>query len=137
MTGWRFIGNCAVVYRKIIVLQCEFSLRVASESHLWETMVRADRRRLTSMRSWQIETGHLACRWSEVGQHVQFNPRWMRETSDNQSGYLPPAPDFSSHSPFWGSHLVLPMWQARIALKLKTICCRWLHSSTIWPTWIN
>jgi hypothetical protein len=54
------------------------------------------------MRAWQIETGRLACRWSEVG-HVQHNPRWMQETSDVQSGYLPPVPDFASHSPFGGT----------------------------------
>ncbi len=52
--------------------------------------------------SWQSETGHLACRWSEVGQRDKYDPHWMRETSDAQSGYLPPLPDFSSHSPFGG-----------------------------------
>jgi hypothetical protein len=26
------------------------------------------------MRAWQTETGRLTCYWSEVGQHVQFNP---------------------------------------------------------------
>jgi len=52
--------------------------------------------------SWQAQTGHLTCRWAEVGQRVQYNPSWMQETSDIQSGYLPPIPDFSSHSPFGG-----------------------------------
>ena len=55
------------------------------------------------MRAWQTETGHLACRWSEVRQQVQYNPGWMEETSDIQSGYLPPLPDFASHSPFGGA----------------------------------
>jgi hypothetical protein len=55
------------------------------------------------MRTWQTETGHLACHWSEVGQHAPYNPRWMQETSDVQSGYLPPVPDFASHSPFGGA----------------------------------
>ena len=55
------------------------------------------------MRTWQTETGRLACRWSEVGQQVQYNPGWMQETSDIQSGYLPPLPDFASHSPFGGT----------------------------------
>jgi len=50
--------------------------------------------------SWQTETGHLACRWSEVGRHVQYNPRWMQEPSDIQGSYLQPVPDFASHSPF-------------------------------------
>jgi len=64
------------------------------------------------MRSWETATGHLACRWSEVGQRVPYNPRWMQETSDSQSGYLPPVPDFASHSPFGGA----PPW-----FKLHTI----------------
>jgi len=53
--------------------------------------------------SWQTETGHLACRWSEVGQRAQYNPRWMREASDIRGSYLPPVPDFASHSPFGGA----------------------------------
>jgi hypothetical protein len=32
--------------------------------------------RLAAMRAWQTEVGHLACRWSEVGQRVQYNPCW-------------------------------------------------------------
>ena len=53
--------------------------------------------------SWQTETGNLACCWSEVGQRVQYNPDWMQETSEVQVGYLPPLPDFASHSPFGGA----------------------------------
>jgi len=53
--------------------------------------------------SWQMETGHLACRWSEVGHHVQYSPPWMQEASDVQGSYLPPLPDFASHSPFGGA----------------------------------
>jgi hypothetical protein len=54
------------------------------------------------MRSWQTEKGYLAFRWSGLGRRVQYNPRWMREASDIQSGYLPPVPD-ASHSPFGGA----------------------------------
>jgi hypothetical protein len=43
------------------------------------------------------------CRWAEVRQHVQYNPPWMREASDVQGSYLPPLPDFASHSPFGGA----------------------------------
>jgi hypothetical protein len=53
--------------------------------------------------SWQSQTGNLACRWSDVAaQRVQYNPPWMQETSDAPSSYLPPLPDFASHSPFGG-----------------------------------
>jgi hypothetical protein len=38
-----------------------------------------------------------------VGQHIQYNPRWMQESADIRSGYLPPVPDFASHSPFGGA----------------------------------
>jgi hypothetical protein len=53
--------------------------------------------------SWQIEAGHLECRWSEVGQPVRYNPPWMQEARDVQGSYLPPLPDFASHSPFVGT----------------------------------
>ena len=54
--------------------------------------------------SWQTETGHLVCRWSDVGQLVRYDPRWMKETSDAQCSYLPPLlPDFASRSPFGGA----------------------------------
>ena len=51
---------------------------------------------------WQTENGHLACRWSGVGQYVEYNSSWMTETLNIQSGYLPPPPDFLSRSPFGG-----------------------------------
>jgi hypothetical protein len=53
--------------------------------------------------SWEMKTGHLVCRWSQVGQRVPYNPHWMQETSDIQGSYLPPIPDFASHSPFGGA----------------------------------
>ena len=58
--------------------------------------------------SWQTETGHLACSWSEVGQRVQYDLRWMQGTPEIQSGYLPPLPDFASHSPFGGASWFQP-----------------------------
>ena len=54
------------------------------------------------MRSWQAEAGHLSCRWSEI-EHDLYNPTWMQEASNIPSSYLPPAPDFASHSPFGGT----------------------------------
>jgi hypothetical protein len=53
--------------------------------------------------SWQIAAGHLECRWSEVGQHVQYDSPWMRGASDVQGSYLPPLPEFASHGPFGGA----------------------------------
>jgi hypothetical protein len=58
--------------------------------------------------SWQTETGHLECHWSEVGQRVQYNPDWMQETSDIQSSYLQPIPNFASKSPFGGASWFQP-----------------------------
>jgi hypothetical protein len=52
--------------------------------------------------SWQSETGHLALRWTQVGQDDRYHPTWMLESSEAQGGYIPPLPDFSNHSPFGG-----------------------------------
>jgi hypothetical protein len=54
------------------------------------------------VRSWNNETGQLARSWSDAGQYIRYNPGWMQETSEVQSGYLPPIPDFVSRSPFGG-----------------------------------
>jgi hypothetical protein len=57
--------------------------------------------------SWQTETGYLACRWSEAGQFVQYDPRLI-QTEHLQGSYLPPVPDFASHSPFGGASWFQP-----------------------------
>jgi len=54
---------------------------------------------------WQIKEGHLVQRWSERKEGAKYDAPWMQTTSHVQSGYLPPMPDFSSHSPFG-----LPSW---------------------------
>jgi len=53
-------------------------------------------------RTWQVQGGHLLCVWSEVAQQVGYSAGWMKEASDTDvpSGYLPPLPDFTSHSFF-------------------------------------
>jgi len=51
---------------------------------------------------WQTDEGRLTCRWREVDLRDRYNAPWMQETSHIQSGYLPPVPDFASHSPFGG-----------------------------------
>ena len=56
------------------------------------------------MRVWQTESGHLVCRWSEVGRRI-YSLGWMQETSQVPSGHLTPIQDFASHSPFGG-----PFW---------------------------
>jgi len=66
--------------------------------------------------SWQMEAKHLACRWSEIGQRLQYNPRWIQEAKDIPSGYLPPVPDFASHSPFGGATWFQPGHQKRASL---------------------
>jgi hypothetical protein len=58
--------------------------------------------------SWQTETGHLACRWSEAGQHVQYDPRLIQETTYPQGSDLPPVPDFASHRPLGGAFWFQP-----------------------------
>jgi len=63
--------------------------------------------------SWQTETGHLALHWSDAGRRVEYSLRWMQETSEIRSSYLPPVPDFASHSPFGGATWFLPQSQAQ------------------------
>jgi hypothetical protein len=58
--------------------------------------------------TWQLQAGHLSCRWSEFGQHLEYRSSWMQEASDVPSGYLPPGPDFASHSFFCGTFWFLP-----------------------------
>jgi len=55
------------------------------------------------MRSmWYVETGRLACRWSDAGNRARYAAAWMREDAAIQGSYLEPVPDFASHSPFGG-----------------------------------
>jgi hypothetical protein len=51
---------------------------------------------------WQIKEGHLARRWSGRMESAKYDAPWMQTASAIQSGYLPPPPDFASHSPFGG-----------------------------------
>jgi len=55
--------------------------------------------------SWKIEMGHLVWRWSKVEQPASYTPQWIEEATDIHGSYLPPVPDFASHSPFGG-----PSW---------------------------
>ena len=58
--------------------------------------------------SWHSEKGHLECHWfegKEDGGRIEYRPAWMQQASDVRGSYLPPPPDFPSHSPFGG-----PSW---------------------------
>jgi hypothetical protein len=58
--------------------------------------------------SWQVEGGRLACRWSGLQQYSPYDAPWMREATEARGSYLPPLPNFASHSPFGG-----PSWLER------------------------
>lgn len=60
--------------------------------------------------SWQTETSRLVCRWSELGERVRYNPRWLQDASrdvhrKNVSG---PVVDLPRLSPFGGGHWYAP-----------------------------
>jgi hypothetical protein len=55
--------------------------------------------------SWQLTDGSFVCSWSGQVERSQRDTPIMQETSDVQSGYLRPLPDFANHSPFGG-----PSW---------------------------
>jgi hypothetical protein len=59
-------------------------------------------------RTWQVQAGQLLCHWSDVGQRLEYRPRWMQEISEVPSGYLPVLPDFGRHSPFCGAYWFQP-----------------------------
>lgn len=58
--------------------------------------------------SWGLEMGHLACRWFEGGTRVPYDWTWLRDVAGSQGSYLPPLPDFPSHTPFG-----IPSWFER------------------------
>jgi hypothetical protein len=55
--------------------------------------------------SWLTDTGTLACRWAILDVE---RPRSPQEDSYAEGRYLPPAPDFASHSPFGGAYWFQP-----------------------------
>jgi hypothetical protein len=62
--------------------------------------------------SWQTETGALECRWDDLlpadGQRLDKNRPKALENSTMRGSYLPPPPDFASHSPFGGATWFYP-----------------------------
>jgi hypothetical protein len=58
------------------------------------------------MTAWVSEGDRIACRWTEVGQGRVCGWQWMGEVM--HGSYLPPPPDFASHSPFGGATWFTP-----------------------------
>ena len=54
--------------------------------------------------SWQTETDHLVCQWSEAGERVQYNAAWLRDVSmrDQREDDAPAVADWTALSPFGG-----------------------------------
>lgn len=63
--------------------------------------------------TWQTEAGRLALRWSDAGQRLPFDFSWAQDISATQTSYLPPNPDFCSHSPFGGASWYGPQTTSR------------------------
>jgi len=64
--------------------------------------------------SCQAETGRLGWQWSDVGPRVPQIPGWLQELAEMPSSYIPPVPDFASHSPFGGPAWFQPQSARRI-----------------------
>jgi hypothetical protein len=60
--------------------------------------------------SWQTETDHLICRWSEVGERIQYNPPWIQDASRDvhRRKVSLSLPDFTRISSFGGSEWYAP-----------------------------
>jgi len=50
--------------------------------------------------SWEMESGRLTHRWTEIDENVEFTLLLAREDSEMLSSHLPTLPNFASHSPF-------------------------------------
>ena len=63
----------------------------------------------TAIWGWQIEKGRLVLKWSDSPTRQHYFPSWMREVESPPGSYLPPLPDFASHSPFGGAFWFEPI----------------------------
>jgi len=54
--------------------------------------------------SWQTQTDYVVCRWSEVVERIQYNPRWVQDASRDidRKSVSTPVLDFTRLSPFGG-----------------------------------
>lgn len=60
--------------------------------------------------SWKVETGALICRWSVNG---GTNPPWIQEAASGVfERFLPPTPDFVTHSLLGSGEWFVP-WNLR------------------------
>ena len=58
------------------------------------------------MTGWESDGNSIVCRWVEVEQPSPFASQWIDE--EMHGSYLPPPPDFASHSPFGGATWFTP-----------------------------
>ncbi len=62
---------------------------------------------------WRAQADGIVCRWSETGEGIQYNPPWLRESSQNvDRSVTPTVPDFTAHSPVGSGEWFVP-WNAR------------------------
>lgn len=57
---------------------------------------------LEMISSWQMKDGRLTRFWTGQVERYEYESPVMQPSPNIQSGYLPPMPDFESHSPFGG-----------------------------------
>jgi len=58
------------------------------------------------MTAWMSEGSRIVCRWMEVGEGTVCASRCLKEAMNGS--FLPPPPDFASHSPFGGAMWITP-----------------------------
>jgi len=60
--------------------------------------------------SWQTETDRVVCRWSEVGERIQYNPVWIQDASSNvhRKNISTSVLDLAKLSPFGGREWYAP-----------------------------
>ena len=69
--------------------------------------------------SWQTDTGHLECRWSDPGE-LRRNDSWMHDISEaSDRSAVPSIPDFARHSPLGSGEWFAP-WNVRWSVPERT-----------------
>ena len=59
--------------------------------------------------SWQTQTAHLECRWSNVGDRIPFEPAWLQNDLEGSDMLVAnPILDLTTLSPFGGSDWYAP-----------------------------
>jgi hypothetical protein len=71
--------------------------------------------------AWQAQSGRLACRWSGLFEHAQYNPSWLQAPESRvHDNAVVPVPDFAAHSPLGSGEWFVP-WNLRWSVPTRFV----------------